>query len=332
MSLPATLQAKDTQPLKQGTQPLDLAALGQSWTPPQRVDTAPEVSDVLAEMPWWAVRGLLYVIVGFLATAFLWAWFSRIDVVVVARGALTPEGYTRPVQAVGGGVVQYVFVREGDKVEREQPLLQLDASELHTRVSKLREELRTSREQARQLRALKGPTAETLEQENRLARLQSELAGAESNLRQTLIVAPVAGVITSLSVRGAGSVLQAGQDLAAIAPAGARLVVEAQVMNKDIALIEQGLPVKLKFDAFPFQDYGVMDGKVVTVALDAQAEQKSSYKVMIAPAQTSINAYNKTIPLRPGLTLTAELVTERKSVLNLLLEPFRKLRGSGGVG
>src|SRR5262245_56636146 len=153
MSSPAQVQSKATQPLEQGTQPLDMTALGQTWTPPQAVDTTPEVSDVLSEMPWWAARGLLYIIVGFLAAALIWAYFSKVDVIIEARGALAPEGYTRPVQAAGGGVAQYVVVREGDAVERGQPLLELDATELHTRVSKLREELQTSQEQLRQMRA-----------------------------------------------------------------------------------------------------------------------------------------------------------------------------------
>ena len=347
MSLPAQAQTKGTQPLAPatrevaqppapvtlpvapGTQPLDLAALGQTWTPPQVLDPAPEVSDVLSEMPWWAARGLLYIIAVFLATALVWAHFSEVDVVIEARGVLLPEGYARPVQAAGGGVVQYVFVGQSDAVEMGQPILQLDASELHSRVSKLREELRTSQEQLRQLRALKGPVAETLEQENRLTRLLSQIAAAELSLRQTIVAAPVAGTITTLHVRGAGEVLQPGQNIAMIAPAGARLLVEAQVPNKDIALIEKGLPVKLKFDAFPFQDYGILTGTIVEVAPDAEVSKEagSFYKVMIEPAPESATAKDKAIRLRPGLTLTAEVITERKSILDLILEPFSQLKG-----
>ncbi len=334
MSFPAQVQSRDTQPLEQGTRSLDLAALGQTWTPPQVVDTTPEVSDVLNEMPWWAARGLLYIIAAFLATALAWAYFSQVDVIVEARGVLVPEGYTRPVQAAGGGIVQYVFVREGETVERGQPLLQLDAAELRARVSKLREESMTSREQLRQLRALKGPVAETLEQENRIARLQSEVTAAELNLKYTIVTAPVAGIVTTWDVHGAGAVLQPGHKIATIVPAGARLLVEARVPNKDIALIEKGLPAKLKFDAFPFQDYGLVPGAIVEVAPDAEESKEagSFYKVMIAPEQTSVIAKGKTIPLRPGLTLTAEVVTERKSILSLILEPFHKLKGEVGGG
>src|SRR4051812_7841936 len=83
---------------------LDLAALGRTYTPPQS-DTTPEVSDVIGRMPWWAPRGLLYIIIGFIIVAFLWAGLSTVDVVTESRGALVPEGYVKPVQAAGRGLV-----------------------------------------------------------------------------------------------------------------------------------------------------------------------------------------------------------------------------------
>src|SRR5262245_49835846 len=95
---------------------IDLAALGQTYRPAEALDTPPEVSDVLGEMPWRPARDLLYLIGAFLLVAAVWAYFSRVDVVIETRGALVPEGYTRPVQAVGGGLVQFVLAREGETV------------------------------------------------------------------------------------------------------------------------------------------------------------------------------------------------------------------------
>jgi hypothetical protein len=45
--------------------------------PPQQLDTSAEVSDVIARMPWWATRGLLYIIVAFFSSRLYWAAFSR---------------------------------------------------------------------------------------------------------------------------------------------------------------------------------------------------------------------------------------------------------------
>jgi membrane fusion protein, hemolysin D len=88
------------------------------------------------------------------------------------------------------------------------------------------------------------------------------------------------------------------------------------------------MPVKLKFDAFPFQDHGTVTGKIIVIAPEAQVDERSGsfYKVIIAAGQTGIIAKGKNVPLRPGLTLTAELITERKSILDIILEPIRKLK------
>lgn len=216
-------------------------------------------------------------------------------------------------------------MREGDTVERGQPLIQLNATELRTRLSKLREELAASAPQRQPPGARQVPASATLEKGNGIARLRSEIAALESALKQTTITAPTSGVITTLEAHSAGVVLQPGQEVAVIAPAEARLVVEARVPNKDIAFVEKGLPAKLKFDAFPFQDYGSVAGTIIDVSPDAQTdkEQGSFYKVMIAPELTTILVKGKAVPLRLGLALTAEIITERKTVLAQFLEPFR---------
>lgn len=310
---------------------VDLAELGKSYTPPITLDTTPEVSDVIAEMPWWAARGLVYIIAGFVVVAFVWASLSMVDIVTESRGTLVPEGYVKPVQAPGAGVVQAVFVKEGDTIERGQAIVQLDATEMRTRLNKLREELTTNQTQLRQLMVTR-PVGEALEQQNRIARLQTEIAAAELSLRHTSITAPVGGVITAMEVHSTGAVLSPGQTIASIAPSGVRLVVEAQVPNKDIAFIEKGLPARLKFDAFPFQDYGTVEGNVIEVSPDAQLDKGlgSFYKVTIAPRQTQIAAKGKILQLKPGLALTAEIITERKSILSLILAPFRQLKSEIG--
>lgn len=313
-------------------EPLDLAALGKTWTPPQAADSTPEVSEILAEMPWWAARGLLYIVVAFVLTGIAWAHFSVLDIVSEARGTLMPEGYARKVEAQTDGVVQYILVREGDAVEADEALVQLDPVEARVRRDNARQELNTLGEQLRQLRAFGAPVVETLEKENAVARLESEIASLDLALARSTIRSPVAGVVTTLEVRTQGAVVESGDPVATIAPAGARLVVEGKMPNQQIAFVRKGLPAKLKFDAFPFQDYGAVPGTVIDVSPDAQSDEKlgSVYKVTVAPDRPVIAAHGREYPLRPGLAATIEVVTERKSVLSLFLAPFKKMKGDVG--
>jgi len=296
-----------------------------AWMPDEDL-TTPEVAEVIAKLPWWAMRSLLYVIISFVVVAFTWASFAKIDVVAVANGTIIPQGNLKPVQAASSGIVQTVFVKEGDNVRAGDALIQLDAAEMRTRLNKLRQELETSQAQLREI-MVKGPINDTLEQQNRITRLQTDIAAAEKMLRHTTISSPASGIITSITVRGSGEVLQPGQTVATIAPGDAPLVIEALLPNKDIAFIEKGMPAKLKFDALPFQDYGVVDGTVIAISPDAvtDKDEHSYYKVTLAPTKTRIAAREREVTLRPGLSVRVEIVTEQRTVLSLLFEPARKL-------
>ncbi len=294
---------------------------------PDDVHTPPEVAEVIARLPWWAARGLVYVITAFVLVGCTWASLAKIDMVAVANGTVIPQGNIKPVQPASSGVVQTVFVKEGDRVAVGDALVQLDAAEMRTRLNKLRQELQVSQSQLR-LMMVNGPVGDMLEQKNRIARLQTEISAAEKMLRHTTITAPASGIITMITVRGAGEVLQPGQTIAAIAPTDMPLVIEALLPNKDIAFIEKGLPAKLKFEAFPYQDYGIVDGTVIDISPDAVTDKDhvSYYKVTIAPHRISSPTTGRVVVLRPGLVVSAEIVTEQRSVLSLLFEPARKFK------
>jgi multidrug efflux pump subunit AcrA (membrane-fusion protein) len=298
----------------------------QDFEAPDEHLTTPEVAEVIAKLPWWAVRSLLYIIIAFVLVAFTWTSVAKVDVVAVANGTVIPQGNIKPIQAASSGVVQTIFVKEGDSVAAGDALIQLDAAEMRTRLNKLRQELETSQSQLRRM-MVAGPVSDTLEQQNRIARLQSDISAAEKILRHTTIIAPASGTVTSIGVRGAGEVLQQGQTVATIAPGDVPLVIEALLPNKDIAFIEQGLPARLKFEALPFQDYGIVDGTVIAISPDAVTDKdhNSYYKVTIAPSKTRIATREGGVTLRSGLSVRAEIVTEQKTVLSLLFEPARKL-------
>lgn len=154
---------------------------------------------------------------------------------------------------------------------------------------------------------------------------------ARTNLDQKFLYAPINGTVSSLNVRNIGEVAQPGQTVVAIAPTNAPLVLSAVLPNREAGLVKQGMPVQVKFDAFPYQDYGVISGKVISISPDAKLDERlgAVYQVEIALDQDKITHEDRRIPLKTGQTATAEILIRQRRIIDILLDPIRQLQSSG---
>jgi hemolysin D len=143
-------------------------------------------------------------------------------------------------------------------------------------------------------------------------------------------VAPVGGILSSLKVANEGEVLQPGDTLAEIAPASAPLVLSAMLPSQEAGLVETGMPVNIKFDAFPYQDYGIVEGTVLSISPDAEVSEATGaiYHVEVALSETAMEHEGKAVPLRAGQTATAEIIVSKRRIISLVLDPIRKLQNS----
>lgn len=306
---------------------LDLAAIGRA-TMPEEVDESPEVSEMLGQMPWWASRGLLYVVLGFVAFGLLWASLSPMDVVVEARGMIIPEGNVRPLQALEAGTVRTLLVKEGQSVRQGQTLVKLDDEALKVRERHFQTELQGAEISLIALRNANSDVSQILSAEARISQLRSDLDSVKLAIERSSMAAPVSGTVTALTVRGPGSVVEQGQAVAMIAPGDARMVAEVRIPNDQVGLIKPGLVTKLLIDAYPHQRYGPFDGTVLAISPDSAVTPggESYYRAIVTPKGTTIKKGNRDLVLKPGLSLTAQIVTEKRSVLSLFLDPFRDAR------
>lgn len=95
-----------------------------------------------------------------------------------------------------------------------------------------------------------------------ITQTKSQIKSLELQLQQRVVRSPIDGTIFELPVKKPGSVVQTGQMLAQIAPKGATLILKAQMPSQQSGFVKVGMPVKIKFDAYPFQEYGVTQGRV----------------------------------------------------------------------
>jgi hemolysin D len=167
-----------------------------------------------------------------------------------------------------------------------------------------------------------------------IAQTQKAIASLKWQLQQRIIRAPVAGTVFQLPIQKAGAVVQPGQNIAQISPNGVPLIIRAEMPISESGFLRVGMPVQLKFDAYPFQDYGVVPGRVSWVSPDSKQTQTGqgqieTFELEIIPERTEIQAQNKRVALTPGQTATAEVIVRQRRVIDLILDPFKQLQSDG---
>jgi hemolysin D len=153
-------------------------------------------------------------------------------------------------------------------------------------------------------------------------------------LRKRSVRSPVTGTIFELPVTKNKAFLQAGQTIAQIAPQDVPLIVKAQIPSANSGFLKVGQPVKLKFDAYPFQDYGTQSGRVQWISPNSTLRtignaQMEVFNLEVIMDQPYLQASSKRIMLSPGQSVSAEVIVRQRRIIDFLLDPFRKLQGDG---
>lgn len=162
-----------------------------------------------------------------------------------------------------------------------------------------------------------------LQAEQQLAQWQQEGVRLKSRSDLMELRAPVDGTVQQLAVHTEGGVVTEAQALMVIVPANERLEIDAMLENKDIGFVSKGQVAEIKVEAFPFTRYGLMEGKVLNVSLDAVADEKRGllYQTRVLMDRTWIDVEGKRVSLVPGMAVTVEIKTGKRRVIDYFLSP-----------
>ncbi len=164
--------------------------------------------------------------------------------------------------------------------------------------------------------------------ETRAYTLSKELDKAHTRAAQQHLTAPIDGVVQQLAVFTVGGVVTPAQQLMVIAPREGSLEVEAYVENKDIGFVSEAQEAEIKVEAFPFTRYGTVPGRVVSLSRDAVPLEKTGlfYSARVSVGSPTIRIENgKEVPLTPGMTVSVEIKTGQRRLIEYFLSPL--LRG-----
>jgi membrane fusion protein len=221
------------------------------------------------------------------------------------------------------------------QVEQEQSALLADESQLRSLQQQhagTRQQLSALEDQLTQLPL--AVSAKLNELRRQLAQVEQALAQNEAS-RASELRAPASGIVSSLLVKPGASV-SLGQPLLAIVPDGSRLQSQLLVPSQAVGFVHPGVTVTLHYQAFPYQKFGLQHGVVrsvsrsalmpgeVTLLLGGGAPPStdSLYLARVDLARQNVQAYGQQQPLRPGMVLEADMLLDRRRILEWIFEPL----------
>ncbi|WP_352446916.1 HlyD family type I secretion periplasmic adaptor subunit [Mesorhizobium sp. M0016] len=143
-------------------------------------------------------------------------------------------------------------------------------------------------------------------------------------------------IVQSVAKVSVGSVLQSGERLITLVPANAQLEIETNIVGRSSGFVHIGDPVVIKFDTFPYSQYGLAHGTVRTLSPDSfsaqdQARDPNSslamlpsdaepfYRTRISIDQVALHGVPAGFTVSPGMPVTADVKVGRRTVLKYIL-------------
>lgn len=180
--------------------------------------------------------------------------------------------------------------------------------------------------------------AETAERTARLEAALAELGRQRAEVaaaRALVLRAPLAGRVTALAA-APGQRVDPARPVLTLVPEGSALQAELFVPSRAIGFVQPGQRVRLMYDAFPFQHFGVAGGTVESVSAAMVAPEEvagpvrpsgPAYRVAVRLDRPLMRAGGRDLPLQPDMTLRADIVLEERRLLAWVLEPLLSARG-----
>lgn len=148
---------------------------------------------------------------------------------------------------------------------------------------------------------------------------------AESDrVTRTDIRAPVNGIVNRIYINTIGGVVKAGEPIMELTPTDERVVIEAQVRPNDRAELRSGLPANIKVGAYDFGIYGTLRGRLTEVSADTVSDERGNRYYRVGLEVDAVPASYRDNPIMPGMPVTADIVTGRRTVLQYVLSPLSR--------
>lgn len=167
--------------------------------------------------------------------------------------------------------------------------------------------------------------------EAELAELDQSMGKYQDTLSRTTISAPVRGIVKGLTVNTIGAVIEQGKVLLEIVPVDAELIVEVLIQPASVGNLQVGQPVEVKVTAYDYTRYGSVPARLESISASTfQAQDGASYyKAQVKLVRNYVSSDPTKNIILPGMTVQADIITGRRTILEYLLKPVYTTLESG---
>ena len=161
------------------------------------------------------------------------------------------------------------------------------------------------------------------ESEKQLAQLTNQISETELTLRYQYLRAPARGVVFDLQPSAPGYVVNNELPVLKIVPTDS-LVARIYISNQEIGFIKQGQKVKVRVDAYPYNEFGELSGRIQSIGSDAlEPDEKFNYyrfPVTVSLSSSTLNHGKRKLPLLTGMSVNANIVLRQRPVIAIFTE------------
>lgn len=136
------------------------------------------------------------------------------------------------------------------------------------------------------------------------------------------IRAPSSGKLSYLNKININEFIEVGRSLFAIVPENQEYIGYIKVSRQGYGKIKKGQKVRINLDSYPSHEYGLLDGKVISIAVIPHDEQ---YLIKFSLIKGLVTSYNKKVEYTPEMTGSAQIITEDLRLIERFLHKFKSI-------
>jgi membrane fusion protein, adhesin transport system len=153
-------------------------------------------------------------------------------------------------------------------------------------------------------------------------RLKQIMTSEVDRKKRTEIRAPIDGIINRIAVNTTGSVVRPGEAILELTPNTNEVLIEAKALPRDRGELRPGVNAKVRVSAYDAAELGTLSGRVTEISADTMQDPRGDAYYRVKILVNSIPDSYAEKPMLPGMTVTADIVTGRRTLLNYLFSPL----------